>query len=113
METIELARKIVDLVSDQQGSDVALLDVREACTYTDYVVICGGESERQIESIEQEIHNTLKQEGIAPPRTEGEGSGWVLMDLGEVIIHIFAPAERSYYQLDKLWDKAVTVVRVL
>ena len=113
METIELARKVVEAASNRQAGDIVLFDMREACSFADYFVICSGESERQIEAIQREIHEVLKRDGISPLHREGEGSGWVLVDVGDIIVHIFAPQERDYYQLDKLWDKAVPLLRIL
>jgi len=76
-------------------------------------VICSGESERQLRAIYDEIEHKLKEEGIKPHHREGTiDSGWMLLDFGDVIIHIFAPYERGYYQLDKLWREATTVVRI-
>jgi ribosome-associated protein len=84
------------------------------CTFTDYFVFCSGESERQIQAICDEIDETLRQEGVSPYRREGSvDSGWVLLDFGEVIVHIFAPQEREYYELEKLWSKATPVIRIL
>jgi ribosome-associated protein len=91
-----------------------LLNTREVCSFTDYFVICTGESERQIEAIREAIGKTLKEEGISSHHCEGTtDSGWVLLDFGEVIVHVFAPFERQYYQLDKLWEKAQLLVKVL
>ena len=90
-----------------------LLDVREICSFASYFVICSGESERQISAIHDEIEQTLKKEDIRPHHREGTlDSGWMLLDFGDIIIHIFAPTERAFYRLDELWDQAVPVVRV-
>lgn len=84
------------------------------CTFTDYFVFCSGDSERQIQAICDEIDETLRREGVSPYRREGSvDSGWVLLDFGEVIVHIFAPQEREYYELEKLWSKATPVIRIL
>jgi ribosome-associated protein len=87
--------------------------MRNICSFADYFVICSGDSERQIEAIREEISKVLKKEGVIPHHSEGAaGSGWVLLDLGNVIVHIFSPQQRSYYNLDELWNKAVPVVRI-
>ena len=76
-------------------------------------MICSGESERQIKTIHDEVAHVLKKEGILPHHREGTvDSGWLLLDFGDVIVHIFAPFERDYYQLDRLWSQAVLVVRI-
>jgi ribosome-associated protein len=108
-----MARKAVEAASDKQAVDIVMLDTREACSFADYFVICSGDSERQIEAIWDAIHQVLKHAGIAPHHCEGTvDSGWVLLDFGDVIVHIFAPAEREFYQLDKLWSKAIPVLRI-
>ncbi len=90
-----------------------LLDTREICSFADYFIICTGESQRQIKAITEAVTASLKKEGVLPLREEGTPeSGWILVDYNEVIVHIFAPFQRDYYQLEKLWDKALTRVRV-
>ncbi|MBN1644124.1 MAG: ribosome silencing factor [Dehalococcoidales bacterium] len=113
MEGIEIARKAVEAASEKQASDIVLLDVSKICTFADYFVICSGESERQLRAIGDEIEQTLKKDGVRPIHQEGtSGSGWLLYDYGDVLIHIFSPAEREYYQLDELWNQATQVVRI-
>jgi len=90
-----------------------LFDAREICTFADYFVICSGDSERQIQAIYDEIGHALKKEGVLPHHAEGTiDSGWLLLDFGDVVVHIFAPFEREYYQLDRLWSRAIPVVRI-
>ncbi len=93
--------------------DILLLDTRGVCSFADYFVICSGDSGRQVEAIYDEVEHTLKKEGILPHHHEGTiDSGWLLIDFGDVIVHIFTPFEREHYQLDRLWDQASTVVRI-
>jgi len=90
-----------------------MLDMRGVCSFADYFVICSGDTKRHIEAIWQSIIYEMKRNGVISHHNEGTSdSGWLLVDFGAVIIHIFAPAEREYYQLDKLWDKAIPVVRI-
>ena len=90
-----------------------MLDTGKICSFADYFVICTGESERQIKTIYDEVEHVLKKEGVLPLHREGTlDSGWLLLDFGDVIVHIFAPFEREYYQLDELWHEATTVVRI-
>jgi len=114
LEAIEIAKKIVETAADRQASDVVLVDTRKVCSFADYFVICSGESERQIESIGQAIVELLKKESIVPHHREGAAnSGWMLLDLGDIIVHIFSPFEREYYQLETLWSNAPIVVRIM
>lgn len=90
-----------------------MLDARGVCGFADYFVICSGESVKQIEAIRDEVWQTLKKVGISPHHCEGTvDSGWLLIDFNDVIVNIFTPFEREHYQLDKLWSKAVPVVRI-
>ena len=103
----------MEAASDKQASDVVLLDTRGVCGFTEYFVICSAETNRQVNAISTNIQQTLKKENILPRHEEGTPeSGWVLLDYGDVIVHIFSAFERDYYQLDQLWNKACTVVRV-
>jgi ribosome-associated protein len=103
----------VEAAADKQASDIALLDVRGACSFADYFVICSGDSERQISAIYDEVGHRLKQAGISAYHHEGTiDSGWLLLDFGDIIVHIFAPFEREYYQLDELWSQAIPVLRI-
>jgi ribosome-associated protein len=90
-----------------------MLDVRAMCSFADYFVICTGDTKRHIEAIWGSIDDALGAKDVSLHHKEGAAeSGWLLADFGSVIVHIFGPVERSYYQLDKLWDKAIPVVRI-
>lgn len=91
-----------------------MLDIRRVSLVADYFVICSGDSERQLGAIVDEIlEKVKKQAGIIPLNVEGvPSSGWVLVDYGGVIVHVFAPSLREYYSLEKLWSEATMVVRV-
>jgi len=103
----------VEAAGEKQAIDIVLLDAREICSFADYFVICSGDTNRQIEAIRDEIGHTLKKDGILPHHYEGTvDSGWLLLDFGDVIVHIFTPFEREYYQLAELWRQASTIVRI-
>lgn len=114
LEAIELAKKIAETAADKQASDVVLLDISRVCSFADYFVICSGDTERQIEAIQEAIDKVLKEEAVSKHHREGSASsGWVLLDIGNIIVHIFAPFEREYYQLESLWGHAPVVVRMI
>ena len=103
----------MEVASDKQANNIVLLDIRDLCSFTDYFVICAGESARQIRTISNEIEKTLKKEGVRPHHEEGSlDSGWLLLDYSDVIVHIFGAAERDYYDLDGLWREAKAVLRI-
>jgi ribosome-associated protein len=114
IEPVELARKIVDLISDKKGEDIVLLDVRERTTIADYFVLCSGTSERQLKAIVEGITEALKKEGrIIPRHVEGKPeTGWVLIDYNDVIVHIFAPERRSFYDLESFWAEAAVLLKI-
>jgi ribosome-associated protein len=110
---LDLAHRIVDIAADRQAVDVVLLDIRQVAAFADYFVVCSGTSERQIKAIVDTVLEELEREDFNAAHVEGTPtSGWVLVDFGSVILHVFAPAEREYYRLEKLWAEATTVVRV-
>ena len=89
------------------------MDIRSISLLADYFVICSGETERQITAIVNEVTEKTKEASIRPLHIEGDSSsGWVLMDYGGIIIHLFSPTVRDYYQLEKLWSDASVVVRM-
>ena len=103
----------VEVASAKQASDIVMLDVGGVCSFTDYFVICSGDTKRHIEAIWQSIIDEMKKNGVISHHNEGTSdSGWMLVDVGSVVIHIFAETERDYYQLDSLWNKAIPVVRI-
>jgi ribosome-associated protein len=110
---LDLARRIVELAEDKKAADIVLLDLGELTTLADAFVICSGGSERQISAIADGIVEGLKDERVKPIGHEGTPeSHWVLIDYGSVIVHVFTPPERDYYQLEKHWGEARVVVRV-
>jgi ribosome-associated protein len=113
LSALEVARLIVDAAEDKKAAEIVLLDVSELTSMADYFVICSGGSERQLGAIGDGIAAKLRDEGVRPiGREGGSNSHWTLLDFGAVIVHIFAPPEREYYQLERHWAKAKTILRV-
>lgn len=91
-----------------------MLDMRQITLLADYYIICDGTSSRQINAVRDELLEKFKRNGSKPPIAEGTPeSGWVLVDFGSVIVHIFSPEQRSYYNLEELWTEAPVVVKML
>ncbi len=110
---LALARRIVDLASDKKAADIVLLEIRELTTLADYFVICSGTSERQLNAIAGGIADSLRDEGIKPVGREGSSNAhWMLIDYGSVIVHVMAPPEREFYQLERLWAEAPLLLRL-
>ena len=114
VKSLDKARKIVEVASDKQAEDVRLLDISKTSTIADYFVICNGNSARQINALCDDIDRFLSDNASPLHHREGTAdSGWVLLDCGDVVVHIFSAEQREYYQLDALWSHAPTVLRVL
>jgi ribosome-associated protein len=110
---LEVARRVVELVEDKKAADIVLLEIAPFTTVADYLVVCSGGSERQLGAIADAVVEGLKHDDLPIVGREGEpASHWVLIDAGAVIVHVFAPPEREYYALEKLWADARTVISV-
>lgn len=113
LEPIEQAREIADIISDKKGSDIVILDTGKVSTIADYFVIATADSERQARAIIDDIDKKMKAHKKLPFGVDGEtGSGWVLLDYADVIVHIFDPGTRDFYDLEDLWSNAPVVVRI-
>jgi ribosome-associated protein len=110
---LELARRVVELAEDKKAADIVLLDLAALTTLADHFVICSGGSERQLDAIADGIVEGLRADGVRPLGREGvAASHWVLLDFGSVIVHVFTPPERDFYQLERHWAQAKTILRV-
>ena len=111
---IDLARRLVDAIEDKKGEDILLMDIHAQCSFADYFVLCSGSSDRQLNAIVDAILETAKKEfGASPHHVEGKPeSGWVLMDLGDLIVHVFSPSQRRFYDLESLWKESPILLRI-
>ena len=113
-KAIDLARRLVDAIEEKRGEDILLMDIHTLCSFADYFVLCSGSSERQLKAILDAIQETAKGEfSVSPHHVEGKPeTGWVLMDLGDVIIHVFSPSQRRFYNLESLWKESPILLRI-
>lgn len=114
LDSLELAHELVDTVLDKKGSDILLLDIREQSIFADYFLICNGDNERQLQALADNIAQDAKKKGgVAVQGIEGNPSGgWILIDLGPLVVHVFSPSRRHYYQLEDIWSQSHIVMRV-
>ncbi|MDL1896648.1 ribosome silencing factor [Anaerolineae bacterium CFX7] len=104
---------MAEIISDKKGADIIVLDTGKVSTLSDYFVIATVESERQAQAVVDEIEKKIKLHRKRPLAVDGTiDSGWVLLDYGSVIAHIFNPGMRDYYNLEDLWSSAPVVVRM-
>jgi ribosome-associated protein len=108
MAPADLAERIAVIASDRKAIDVRVLDLRGIVSYTDFFVICSGNTERQTRAIHEAIYRELKDaDGLLPRRVEGDGEArWILLDYLDCVAHVFTPDARDYYRLEQLWGEA-------
>jgi ribosome-associated protein len=96
--------------SEKKATDLVLLDLRKIASFTEFFLICTGASTRQVQAISNAIEETLRKDGKRPLHIEGYSSAeWILLDYGDFIVHIFSPASRRFYDLERLWRDAPRV----
>lgn len=113
-EGLRLARTIVDLLEAKKGEDILLLDLIGVCGFTDYFVLCTGSSERTLQALADEVMEKVKKDHrIADSHREGGATdGWILLDYGSVVVHLFSTELRRYYRLEELWRAGQILLRM-
>lgn len=95
---------------DKKAHDILVLDMRDVLIITDYFIICSGNTDRQVKSIQEAVEEHLAGMGVKPARREGvQHKRWVLLDYIDVVVHIFRQEEREYYEIERLWKDAPLV----
>jgi ribosome-associated protein len=112
LESEALAQRAVDILAGHQALDIALLDISRNATFADYFVIATAQSPLQFSALREYLEKELDAEGHGLRHREGSSqSGWMLLDFGGLIVHIFSPEQRAFYRLEELWGKETPVVR--
>ena len=108
IDSVALSDRIAEIASGRKAIDIRVLDLRGIVGYTDFFVVCSGNTDRQTKAIHDGIHQGLKKDhGLLPRRVEGLVEGrWILMDYLDVIVHVFTPEAREFYRLEQLWGEA-------
>lgn len=110
LDSLQKARIAVDAALDVKAEDVMTLDVRELSSVADVFIVATGRSDRQVRAIADSIEAAVKQAGAPPLGIEGHAEGrWVLIDLDDVIVHVFTPQMRAHYDIERLWSDAAVV----
>lgn len=105
MQLDELKKVVIDALEDLKAVDIKVLDVREMATFTDLMIIASGTSDRHLKALADRVQEKCREAGVKPVGVEGERDvDWVLVDLGDIVVHIMRPESRDFYNLERLWS---------
>jgi len=112
-ESLEITRALVQTLEEKKAENIVLMDLRGLSVFTDFFVICSGTSERMLRSLLKTARDTLKQQFSIKGSVQGEPSnGWIAVDYGSFVLHLFSPEQRNFYLLEELWAEGKTLLRV-
>jgi ribosome-associated protein len=110
---LEIARTLIDHLEEKKAENIVLLDITKLTVFADYFIICSGTSDRMLNALAKSVVEFMSQTYQMHIEKEGEPrDGWILLDAGEIIIHIFSPDQRNYYKLEDLWSQGRTLLHV-
>lgn len=109
----EIARVIVSVLEEKKGENILLLDIHDQADFADYFVICSGTSDRMLQALADDTLEQMRKRHDLRGRVEGEArDGWMLIDYGAIVVHLFSPDRRNYYRLEELWSKGKVLLRL-
>ena len=112
MTAKEMARIAVEALEDKKANDVRIIDIEKISTIADYFIIAGGTNRNQVQAMSDEIEERLGKTGTAPKHIEGyAGANWILMDYGDIVIHIFDEENRVFYDLERIWRDGESIIK--
>ncbi|MDM7324419.1 MAG: ribosome silencing factor [Thermus sp.] len=106
LEAVELIGRIKDLLGEKKAENVVALDLRAVSESLDYFVLASATSTPHLQALERHVQERLEEEGLRPRPTEGQSPRWVVLDYGEVVVHLMTPEAREYYDLEGFWADA-------
>ncbi len=109
MSSFEILKIAANAINNKKGKEINAVKVDELTVLCEYFLICTANSSTQIRAIADEVEDKLKESGVTPHHIEGKASGWIALDYGSVIVHIFGRNEREFYALDKMWADAESI----
>jgi ribosome-associated protein len=110
---IQIARDLVDALEDKKAEDIVLMDLQGVAIFTDYFVICSGTSDRMLRSLVRAANDAMaKMHDIKGKVIGSSSNGWIAVDFGDIVLHVFSPQQRDFYQLEELWSSGKTLLRV-
>ena len=113
LNALDLARAVINTLEDKKGEDILLIDIKEIASFTDYFVICTTTSGRMLDALAKSVQETCNEKNKWRGRIEGQShDGWMVVDFGDVVVHLFSRDQRNYYKLEELWEEGKVLVRV-
>lgn len=109
MTEFELAQNIVKVLDEKKANDIKTIEITDLSIVADYFIIASGTSNTHVKSLAGDIEDAMTKLGIEPHHIEGKATGWILLDYSTVVVHIFLPESREYYNLERLWADAKTI----
>ncbi|NLG99271.1 MAG: ribosome silencing factor [Chloroflexi bacterium] len=104
---------MITTLEDKKGEDILLMDIQGIASFADYFILCNGTSDRMLTALAESVQEEAKKRYGMITKIEGEAvDGWLVVDLGDVVIHLFSAEQRDYYDLEKLWDQGKVLLRV-
>ena len=104
METFEKVKIAVKALDSKKGFDIKVIKIDDVSILGDYFIIASGNTSTQVRALTDEVDEKMSQQGIEPGHVDGRSSGWILLDYGDVVIHVFTRSEREFYSLEKMWQ---------
>ncbi len=104
METFEKVKIAVKALDSKKGFDIKVIKIDDVSILGDYFIIASGNTSTQVRALTEEVDEKMSEQGIEPGHIEGKSSGWILLDYGDVVIHVFSRSEREFYSLEKMWQ---------
>lgn len=109
----EIAQTIINSLEEKKGENILLLDINSISSFADYFIICTGTSDRMLDALADSVVLSVNKKHSIKGHIEGTSqSGWVLIDFGSTLVHLFSPLQRDYYQLEKLWQEGKIILHV-
>ena len=109
MTSLEKAKSIVKILDEKKATDLTVIETQELTVMSDYFVIASGTSNTHVRSLADDVEFEMSKLGVEIDHIEGRATGWILLDYGDVLVHVFQPESREYYNLERLWGDAARV----
>ena len=109
MTSLETAKSIIKILDNKKAIDLELIQTQELTIVSDYFIIASGTSNTHVRALADEVEEEMRKLGVEPDHIEGRATGWILLDYGCVLVHVFDPQSRDYYNLERLWGDAAKI----